>query len=1041
MTVLTLSNGLRVLLVRDVHAQEVQVTMRYGVGAVDDGEMPGIAHLAEHTMFQQTLGGQSLFSQLEDIATYFNAETTFEATTYTSRAPSRWLDRLLSIEAVRLGMRCTSVTDSAFEREREVVINEARQRDEARQYVDAIHQAVYADTHPYRHTAASVDAIAKLKRDDVCRFVDAHYAPGNAVLVVSGDLTAEELATSLSKFLARVAKRPFAPSLKVSAGGMIAGSAEATAPVDDDRLLVAWPLPQDPQLQAQLMAVVSVLYPLVANKVQGEVTLSRIGDVHAPAIALIIEPSTYETLASVRKAVAEAITSLPSVFERTDVRAIDALVFDRIQQSAIYNTYASLEDGGARDVHLAEYMLDGRDPRLVLSSQFAAMRDLNRETAIQLAQTYFAKSSARLITLKAASEKKRGHDVALASTHDLGQRRAAPDPAEAHHESDYALPRVQGVVSRVLPNGLRVVLVPLTNVPTVDMRLVFRAGSADEPADKNGVAELSARALDWNLAYLPDLIEFMAAGGGKDLSVDVDHTTFAVRGVDMHLDLLLTGLRRWVRDGTYSHALDISLGGDETSKARSMRTAWRQTIFGPGHPYTRSTEAVAQLTREDLTRFRKRHYTPDNATLIITGRFDRDLASQWVDYLFTDWQGHAVPRDSPQTKLTTASLVVDDDLAQINVRFAFPATTKSRAQQLVTAQLLADVVEDVRHQLGATYGMSAQLFESRLDSHYEVGGWVDAARATDAIHLVAERLEQLRSDPQAAARAFIISRQRVLVHLAALTASAEQLGDRIEHDVELGRSPLSDLETAAEVRALTVDNMTGAMGDLDLTHAAISARGPLEQVRTMYAAIARTPILVEAAPRVPPTKIRFGREDDEIDETDLNGERRKGFTFALTPAYVFGHIVDNQPMGIETKCCGGFGARAMLGWHVQPTTTIGLNLSIASLSGIRTVTRSGAESAISVTPIDIAPVVQFERFKRVSGGLYLGLHLDTVTATDPVTMTDRSTTSGSLGIGLVFDVDVAQFGKHRLALGLQAEGALAADTGYGGVRFGLTYRQ
>src|SRR5690606_17743278 len=76
----TLPNGLRVVLVTDPSASDVQVTMRYDVGAADDPPgQAGMAHLVEHLMFQQVLGGQSLFAKLEGVASYFNATTTRDA--------------------------------------------------------------------------------------------------------------------------------------------------------------------------------------------------------------------------------------------------------------------------------------------------------------------------------------------------------------------------------------------------------------------------------------------------------------------------------------------------------------------------------------------------------------------------------------------------------------------------------------------------------------------------------------------------------------------------------------------------------------------------------------------------------------------------------------------------------------------------------------------------------------------------------------------------------------------------------------------------
>ncbi len=77
----TLANGQRVVLVDDPHAIDVQVTVRYQVGAVDDGPHPGMAHFVEHLMFQQVVDGQPLFTHFEDSASTFNAFTSYDATT------------------------------------------------------------------------------------------------------------------------------------------------------------------------------------------------------------------------------------------------------------------------------------------------------------------------------------------------------------------------------------------------------------------------------------------------------------------------------------------------------------------------------------------------------------------------------------------------------------------------------------------------------------------------------------------------------------------------------------------------------------------------------------------------------------------------------------------------------------------------------------------------------------------------------------------------------------------------------------------------
>jgi zinc protease len=158
-----LSNGLRVVRLFDPRAREVHVTMRYAVGAADDpAGQEGIAHLVEHLMFQQVVGAQSIFAKLETTAREYNATTTYDATTYMTSAPAAQLDALLFIEFVRMNLRCASIRESVFAREREVVVQEVRMRDRASEMVTAMHRGTYPDGHPYTRVRGTVETVSAL---------------------------------------------------------------------------------------------------------------------------------------------------------------------------------------------------------------------------------------------------------------------------------------------------------------------------------------------------------------------------------------------------------------------------------------------------------------------------------------------------------------------------------------------------------------------------------------------------------------------------------------------------------------------------------------------------------------------------------------------------------------------------------------------------------------------------------------------------------------------------------------------------------------
>ncbi|HSK00167.1 MAG TPA: insulinase family protein, partial [Kofleriaceae bacterium] len=204
-----LDNGLRVIALPDATATEIQVTMQVGVGSIDDPPgREGLAHLVEHLMYQQVLEGESLFANLERHATSFNGATELEATTFTERAPPASLDRFVALEAARLALRCETIDAETFAREREVVRNELRQKSQPLATAAAIHAGLFQPGHPYRALRDSPDSVAAITREQACAFADAHYAPDNAVLVVSGNVTAGQVERAARRVFAALPRRP-----------------------------------------------------------------------------------------------------------------------------------------------------------------------------------------------------------------------------------------------------------------------------------------------------------------------------------------------------------------------------------------------------------------------------------------------------------------------------------------------------------------------------------------------------------------------------------------------------------------------------------------------------------------------------------------------------------------------------------------------------------------------------------------------------------------------------------------------------------------
>jgi len=192
-----LSNGMQVVVIPDHRAPVVTHMIWYKVGAADEPKgVSGIAHFLEHLMFKSTdkiaigefskiisrLGGQD------------NAFTGQDATSYHQRIAKDRLGTLMEMEADR--MVNLRLTEDEVLKERNVILEERRSRIEnnPNAIFDEQMAATLYRAHPYGIPVIGWGhEMKKLSREDAMRFYQHFYAPNNAILVVAGDVTPEEV--------------------------------------------------------------------------------------------------------------------------------------------------------------------------------------------------------------------------------------------------------------------------------------------------------------------------------------------------------------------------------------------------------------------------------------------------------------------------------------------------------------------------------------------------------------------------------------------------------------------------------------------------------------------------------------------------------------------------------------------------------------------------------------------------------------------------------------------------------------------------------
>jgi len=193
----SLDNGMDVVVIEDHRAPVVVHMVWYRAGAADEPPgKSGIAHFLEHLMFKGTdeLEAGEFSSIVAANGGSDNAFTSWDYTAYHQRVAADRLELMMRMEADR--MRDLALTEADIATEREVIIEERNQRvenDPGAIFSEQRRAAMYLN-HPYgipiigwRHEMET------LGMDDAMEFYREFYAPNNAILIVAGDVTPDEV--------------------------------------------------------------------------------------------------------------------------------------------------------------------------------------------------------------------------------------------------------------------------------------------------------------------------------------------------------------------------------------------------------------------------------------------------------------------------------------------------------------------------------------------------------------------------------------------------------------------------------------------------------------------------------------------------------------------------------------------------------------------------------------------------------------------------------------------------------------------------------
>lgn len=653
-----LGNGLTLIVHEDHKVPIVAVNIWYHVGSKNEKPgKTGFAHLFEHLMFNGSENfNDDLFKAMEKVgATDMNGTTSEDRTNYFENAPKDAIDYVLWLESDRMGHMLGAISQARLDEQRGVVQNEKRQGDNQPYAVayELIPKNTYPAGHPYSwRVIGSMEDLTAASLDDVKEWFKTYYGAANAVLVIAGDVKAEEALEKAKKYFGDI---PSGPPV-VHHDAWVAKRTGTQRQIAQDRVPQAriykvWNIPQYGTTDANMLDLVSDVLS------QGKT--SRL----------------YKRL----------------VYD--DQTATDVNVFvDTSEIAGQFYIVATAKPGGdlvkiekAIDEEMARFLAKGptKDELQRVKIQFEAgfIRGIERIGGFGgksdiLAHNFVFTGNAEYYKVRLEEARNatpaRLKDTARRWLSD-GQYVLEVYPFPKYTEAKSSIDRSKLTVPEIKPesgfpelhratlsNGLKILFAERHAVPVVQFNLLVDAGFAADQAGVPGTAELAMGMLLEGTRKRTSLEisdEVAILGANLDCGSDLDTSYVSLNALkdklgpslDIFADVILNPV---FPEEDFKRLQKQHVAGIQAEKAEPRSLAMRifpGLLYGSNHAYgnpfsgSGDEAGVAGLTSADMRKFHESWFKPNNATLVVVGDTTLNEITPMLERLFKDWKTGEVP--------------------------------------------------------------------------------------------------------------------------------------------------------------------------------------------------------------------------------------------------------------------------------------------------------------------------------------------------------------------------------------------------------------
>ncbi|WP_395342194.1 M16 family metallopeptidase [Ningiella sp. W23] len=702
-----LENGLTVILHPDASDPLVNVNVTYHVGSArEEYGRSGFAHFFEHMMFQgsQNVADEEHFKIVTEAGGNLNGSTNSDITNYYQSVPANQLEKILWLEADRMGFLLPAVTQEKFENQRDTVKNERAQRVDNQPYglrSERTAEALYPIGHPYSwSTIGYVEDLDRVGLADLQAFFKRWYGPNNAVIAIGGDIDIAQTQAWVEQYFGPIARGP-----------EVEDAPKQPAQLDTTRYITLEDKVHLPLLQ--------VTMPTVYAGHPDEAPLDVLANILGAGKTSLLYKNMVKNGLAVQAFAAHPCRELACEFQLLALANPQAVSNLKQLNDIIEQTLNEFEKRGAQDDDLLRVKssieagtifglqsVSGKVRALIDGEVFNGTPDevnviverynaVTKADVLRVYEQYVKGKPAVILSVVPQG----GVDLAVAPQNFVLPERVFDDSVESLKSHTVALDNknapddfdrsiapvadankpvsVPGFWREELANGIELVGISSDETPTISLTISMEGGVLLDSVEKPGLAAFTSQLMNESTQnYSAEEFSNALSVLGSSIAVSASgrYTNVYVTSLTKYIDATMTLLEERLFNPAFTEA-DFMLAKQRTLQSLQQQLknpsvlasrAKNKVLYGTdtriGLPDSGTLESLESITLDDVKTFYEQFYRPDHATIVMVGDRTKAQSLEMLDSI-SAWESnnYIIPNYAPEASTAPGKIYLVDN--------------------------------------------------------------------------------------------------------------------------------------------------------------------------------------------------------------------------------------------------------------------------------------------------------------------------------------------------------------------------------------------